>query len=291
MKGKGIVHILIITGVVLLIGVFGFVAISRRFSSTPTILPTVQIECIKDADCPSNEYRCEEIEGEGTISPDGGLTTRRILKGVCKLKEGGQCRRDSDCIAGFMCYQHKCTQPVGRECTGPADTSCPVGFECIQGCGPPVVRQEDSPLPYFCQLKGYKLLCPICLAKDTLIDTPNGAVPVQDAQIGMAVWTVNIHGERIVTQVIRTAKTPVPGDHQVVHIVLADDREIFVSPKHQVGDGRSVGALSAGDVLDGSRVVSIERGDYTNDYTYDILPSGDTGFYWANGILFDSTLH
>ncbi len=28
----------------------------------------------------------------------------------------------------------------------------------------------------------------------------------------------------------------------------------------------------------------------TDDYTYDILPSGSTGAYWANGILLGSTL-
>lgn len=29
---------------------------------------------------------------------------------------------------------------------------------------------------------------------------------------------------------------------------------------------------------------------YSNGYTYDVLPSGDTGLYWANGILIGSTL-
>src|SRR3989442_783087 len=29
---------------------------------------------------------------------------------------------------------------------------------------------------------------------------------------------------------------------------------------------------------------------HAQPYTYDLLPSGDTGFYWANGILVGSTL-
>jgi hypothetical protein len=29
---------------------------------------------------------------------------------------------------------------------------------------------------------------------------------------------------------------------------------------------------------------------YTGEYTYDILPAGETGIYWANGIPLKSTL-
>jgi hypothetical protein len=36
--------------------------------------------------------------------------------------------------------------------------------------------------------------------------------------------------------------------------------------------------------------VSVERAAYGQPATYDVLPAGDTGFYWANGILLASTL-
>jgi hypothetical protein len=48
--------------------------------------------------------------------------------------------------------------------------------------------------------------------------------------------------------------------------------------------------LQAGDFLDGARILSVERVLYTGMVTYDILPAGDTGAYWANGILLASTL-
>jgi hypothetical protein len=46
-----------------------------------------------------------------------------------------------------------------------------------------------------------------------------------------------------------------------------------------------------GERLDGARIVSVERIAYAEEATYDLLPSGDTGWYWADGILIASTLH
>jgi hypothetical protein len=133
--------------------------------------------------------------------------------------------------------------------------------------------------------------CPICLAENTLIDTPSGAIPIQQLEEGMTIWTVNGFGDRVLAIIIETAKTPVPAIHQVIHLILDDGREIFTSPGHLTGDGRSMGELSIGDVLDGGRVATAEGVFYQKGYTYDILPFGETGFYWANGILIGSTLH
>ena len=57
-----------------------------------------------------------------------------------------------------------------------------------------------------------------------------------------------------------------------------------------MADGRPLGILRSGAVLDGARVVSAEREPYSGAATYDILPSGATGLYWANGVLLASTL-
>ncbi len=71
---------------------------------------------------------------------------------------------------------------------------------------------------------------------------------------------------------------------------LADGRKLFASPAHPTADGRALSDLLPGDLLDGSRITQIEQTVYTGGATYDILPSGPTGFYWANGILLGSTL-
>ena len=55
--------------------------------------------------------------------------------------------------------------------------------------------------------------------------------------------------------------------------------------------GRTIGELAVGDEYDGSQVLSAERVSYGAGYTYDLLPSGETGFYFANEIMLNSTLH
>jgi len=132
--------------------------------------------------------------------------------------------------------------------------------------------------------------CPICLAGNSLIDTPSGLVLVKDLQVGMSVWTTDKTGQRVSGIITKTPKVPVPLTHQMVHLVLDDRRELYVSPGHPTFDGRTVGDLAPSDLYNGVSVVSTERVPYGESATYDILPSGDTGFYWANGILIGSTL-
>ncbi|MEW5828866.1 MAG: Hint domain-containing protein [Chloroflexota bacterium] len=131
--------------------------------------------------------------------------------------------------------------------------------------------------------------CPICLAVHTLIDTPRGPVPVEALKIGDPVWTLDRFGERVAATVSRAAHVTAPASHQVVHLVLDDGRELWASPGHPTADGRLLGDLRPGDTLDGARVALAELVPYTGGATYDILPSGETGFYWANGILMGST--
>ncbi len=132
--------------------------------------------------------------------------------------------------------------------------------------------------------------CPICLAFGASIDTPHGRVPVQELRAGMLVWTVDESGARVAQAVVRVSRTIVPASHQVVHLVLMDGRELWVSPGHPLADGRQVGQLHPGNLLDGAEVLSSDREPYDHPATYDLLPAGPTGFYWANGILMGSTL-
>ncbi len=132
--------------------------------------------------------------------------------------------------------------------------------------------------------------CPICLALGTRIATPSGDVAVQDLRVGDVVWTIDVAGARIAAPLIAVGSTPVPATHQVVRLALDDGRLVLVSPGHPTADGRRVGDLAVGDTLDGAPIASVERVAYTGGATYDILPAGPTGEYWANGVLLGSTL-
>ena len=135
------------------------------------------------------------------------------------------------------------------------------------------------------------LTCPICLATGTRIDTLDGYIPVNDMRVGMLVWTCDIRGTRIVVPVLETVKTQVPVSHRVVFLRLLDGREIYASPGHPTMDGRTLGMIYIGDELDGAVVTISDSIPYPGEYTYDIMPAGDTGGYWANGILLKSTIH
>lgn len=132
--------------------------------------------------------------------------------------------------------------------------------------------------------------CPICLAKGTLIDTPRGPVAVEAMRAGMPVWTAAADGERVEGVVLKVTSAFAPSDHHILHLTLADGRELFASPGHPTIDGRTLAELLPGDLLDGSRLTLIEQTLYGEAATYDLLPSGPTGFYWANGILIASTV-
>lgn len=132
--------------------------------------------------------------------------------------------------------------------------------------------------------------CPICLAATTLIWTPAGSVRVTDIKPGMLVWTAAADGARIAAPVVEVGSIQVPSGHLMVHLVLADGRELLASPGHRSADGRQLGSLALGDSLDGSTITAWELVAYASDRTYDLLPAGRTGEYWANGILLSSTL-
>jgi hypothetical protein len=133
-------------------------------------------------------------------------------------------------------------------------------------------------------------MCPICLASNTLIATPSGDVNVKNVTPGMQIWSQNARGERIASTVIRVSSTPVPATHQVVHLVLSDNRQVWVSPGHPTADGRVINGLRVGDSYDGATVAIADLVPYWDGQTYDVLPDSKTGTYWANGILLGSTL-
>jgi len=132
--------------------------------------------------------------------------------------------------------------------------------------------------------------CPICLAASTMIATPQGPVRVTDVRVGQVVWTQTADGRRVATPVIEVGSMPVHAGHLMVHLLLADGRELVASPGHRTADGRALGSLRKADEVDGSTITLWELVPYAGDRTYDLLPSGATGRYWANGILLSSTL-
>jgi hypothetical protein len=132
--------------------------------------------------------------------------------------------------------------------------------------------------------------CPICLARGTMIDTPDGQVAVERLRLGDPVWTLDVTGRRVRGTVIALGSTTAPANHRVIRLTLADGRTVTASPGHPLADGRTLGALALGDLVDGSRIVALVSVPYSGGQTFDLVASGGTGLYLSNGIPLGSTL-
>ena len=150
---------------------------------------------------------------------------------------------------------------------------------------------SDGTVSIGSKTQGGRPNCPICLSASTLIGTPSGDIVVTSIRAGTLVWTRDAGDRRVAMPVIKVGSTPVPATHLMVHLTLADGRELWASPGHRTADGASLGSLAVGDIVNGSRVVGWELVPYSSGRTYDLLPAGPTRTYWANGILLESTLN
>ena len=154
---------------------------------------------------------------------------------------------------------------------------CPEGYTC------------SGLSAYWC----YKGTCdnlPECLSGSTQIHTPSGAVAISKLKVGMTVWSKNEKGEGFAATIEKAEHVYAPTHHKVLDIVLADGRKLRVSPDHPDATGRALTTLGVGDALGGSTIAEKTLIPYTEDRTWDILPSGPTGTYIANGIWLGSTL-
>ena len=132
--------------------------------------------------------------------------------------------------------------------------------------------------------------CPICLARGTMIDTPDGPIAVERLRLGDPIWTLDATGRRVRGTVIALGSTTAPADHHVIRLTLADGRTVTASPGHPLADGRTFGALALGALVDGSRIVGLVPEPYSGGETFDIVASGATGLYLSDGIPLGSTL-
>lgn len=133
-------------------------------------------------------------------------------------------------------------------------------------------------------------MCPICLPASAWIDTPGGPIRVGALRQGDLIWSLAGDGRRIAAPVLLMALNPAPHGHTMIRLGLSDGRSILASAGHPTADGRRLSDLRPGHSLDGARVVVIETIGYPGEFTFDLLPEGDTGAYWADGVLLRSSL-
>jgi len=281
---------------------------SKMYQSCSTNSKNCQclFACKSDLDCSPNSI-CNPMNGSNFTS---GCTDQakcdsyfKITKGTgaCDLGVliGGKCNSNQECRHGLTCRAGVCIDPLikddqNKKCSGLGDKSCSDGYQCVQDCGPPVFRVDEvPPVSYYCELNenvGKPKMCPICLAENTWIATPQGQVNVKNIKVGSVVWSLDKNGNKVKSSVMKISNTDAPKNHKVVDLILSDKREVWVSLNHPTINNKPVGNLKVGDFYDNEKVESVKIIDYWAEKTYDLLPDSETGAYWANGIILGSTL-
>jgi hypothetical protein len=171
---------------------------------------------------------------------------------------------------------------------------------CQPGGGPrPPPREKVHSLgdgthifqgPRSCYRARYRKCRTKCLPPDTLIDTPAGGVAILELEVGSVIWTQDREGKRVAAPVANVVSPQVRGAHTVAEIQLADGRSVTASLQHPMLGDRLARELQVGELYDGSEIRRIRILDYAEPHTYDLLPAGDTGIYWANEVRVLSTL-
>lgn len=233
-------------------------------STTPTLpypSPSLQISVVPTTSdvCTADVQQCPDGSWVGRLPPDckfascpGENTTPSTVRPTWNEKDVIRCSEELPCPSGMFC--------------------------------------SDMPV-YRCYPNDYKGSIPICLSSSTRIKTVDGDKLIRELKLGEQIWTTNKLGKPILQPIIKIASSRVSKGHLMRHIFRADGKEIIASLGHPTADGRIVGDLKPGDFLDGAPVVSTETVSYSEQFTYDVLAAGETGTYWANGILLKSTLH
>jgi len=132
--------------------------------------------------------------------------------------------------------------------------------------------------------------CPICLEPGTRIATPGGEVSVALIRPGDMVWTTDAVGNRVAAPVEQVTSRATPGPHLMLRLALSDGRVLVAAGAHPAADGTFLRQLRVGRPYDGATIAAVDWVQSTASMTFDLLPAGPTGTYWANGILVGSTL-
>ena len=227
----------------------------------------------------------DSAQDEGPTASDGGAD-------VTVQGDSGFFRCDRDggtCQPGRLCIESIFLNGLPGALGGGSDT-----FSCAVN---PCDGSTDDPCKCGicpsaeCSAVGAQVMCTtesVCASGDTPIATADGENPIASIRPGDMVYSADRGALRLVP-VLEVTRTAV-FHHRTIALRLSNGEELRMSAGHPLADGRRMGSVKAGDVLDGAIVVERDELPYDEPYTYDILPASDSHAYVAAGVLVGTTL-
>jgi DNA polymerase I-like protein with 3'-5' exonuclease and polymerase domains/uracil-DNA glycosylase len=125
--------------------------------------------------------------------------------------------------------------------------------------------------------KGRKLVgFDFCLAKGTLVDTPNGHTPIEKLKIGDLVFSYNHETQR--PDCSRVSQRLFTGMQKTLKVILDNGEEVRCTANHRwltrkYGSGRAVFEVEASDLKPGMRLLPLRRTYSGPERSYEILYS------------------
>jgi hypothetical protein len=240
---------------------------------------------------------CGQASSTGTTLPDGAAGSD---DGSSPLDATGTgpvpCAVDAGaCPAGQICLDNVFINGLPRPPDSGPPPSPSESYSCVADpCGDTPDASCYCTLCNgggMCQASGRTVTCTtesVCASGDTPISTEDGDRPIASIRVGDLVYSADRGALRLVP-VVRVGRVAV-FHHRVVEMVLSTGSVLRLSAGHPTADGRKVGDLAPGAHLDDAIVLSRRDVDYTQPYTYDILPASETHAYVAGGVLVGSTI-
>ncbi len=182
------------------------------------------------------------------------------------------------------------SKPASRPvCRAKKGQCCLPDGKIVRPCGP-VARPGDKNCESAqCGSGGFCHTCR-CLPGDSLVDTPDGLRTLSSLSVGDPIYSRNRLGVRVATTIRMVSRVQVMSSHEVIEVRLQDGRRVTGSAPHPLADGRTLGQLQVGDMVDDARVQSVSRLPYQETLLWDLFPAGETGVYFVNGIPLHTTL-
>jgi hypothetical protein len=239
---------------------------------------------------------CGQASSTGTTPPDGAAASD---DGSSRLDAVGTgpvpCAVDGGaCAASQVCLDNIFINGLPR----PLDSGPPAPSESYSCVADPCGGTPDASCYCtlcngggMCQASSGKVTCTtesVCASGDTPIATADGDRPIASIRVGDRVYSADRGALRLVP-VVRVGRVAV-FHHRVIEIALSNGSVLRLSAGHPTPDGRKIGDLTPGAHIDDAIVLFRCDVDYTEPYTYDILPASETHAYVAGGVLVGSTI-